>query len=226
MGIKMVHELLGDIPEEDVRENAIALAGGEYSDVMQTSAGWSFFRAEAALQYADTSDPVIMEKVRSYMRNDRRGRMEDWAIDQANSFIALIEEEGFEQALTKMGIESRSFGPIPINYGNVDLFTTLASQSVNEIRNSGSNENFWKTAFSTPVNSPSSPVVQGSSVLVLYPTAEAEIEESSIEGIASTYSSYWLYNNTEQSLQSYFLNSPKMEDKFFDVYFRYFMNQD
>jgi len=30
----------------------------------------------------------------------------------------------------------------------------------------------------------------------------------------------------EQSMQQYFINSPKMEDKFFDVYFRYFMNQE
>ena len=226
MGKKMTYELSVDIPEEDVRETTAALARGEYSDVMKTSAGWSFFRAEDALQYADTSDPVVMEKIRYYIRNDRRGRMEDWAIEQANNFIAMIDEAGFEDALSRRGIVSRSFGPIPLNYGSVDLFAALSSQSVDELRDSATNENFWKVAFSTPVNSPSLPVVQGSNVLVLFPTAETETEESSIEGIASTYSSYWLNNNTEQSLQQYFLNNPKMEDKFFDIYLRYFLNQD
>ena len=224
MGIRMVHELLADIPEEDVRENAIALAMDKYSDVMQTSSGWSFFRAQDDAQFADMSDPAVMDKVRSYMRNYQRGRMEDWAIDRANDFIALIEEEGFEEALARQGLESRSFGPIPINFGSVDLFGSLGSQSVNELRSSDSDENFWRVAFSTPVNTPSQPVVQGSNVLVLFPTDEAEADESAVESIASTYSSYWLDYNTEQSIQQYFMNSPKMEDKFLDVYFKYFMD--
>ena len=38
------------------------------------------------------------------------------------------------------------------------------------------------------------------------------------------YNSYWLNYVTEQSLQQHFMNSPKLEDKFIDVYLRYFMN--
>ena len=152
--------------------------------------------------------------------------MEDSAIDRANDFIALVEEEGFEETIAMMNMESRSFGPIPLNYGNIDLFATLASQSVNELRESAVNENFWRAAFSTPVNSPSVPVVQGGNVIVLFPTEEIETEESSMEGIASTYSSYWLTNNMERSMPAFFLNNPRMENNFLDIYFRYFMNQD
>jgi len=166
-----------------------------------------------------------LEKVRSYVRNFERGRMEDWAITQANNFITLVNEQGLEGALAQQGIEKRSFGPIPLNYGNIDLFTTLASQSVPELSASASDENFWKTAFSTPVRTPSQPVVQGSNVLVLFPNEESTAEESTIEGITSTINSYWLGYVSDQAMQQHFMNSPKMEDKFIDIYFRYFMNQ-
>jgi len=225
MGIKMFHELSTDIPEETEREKIIALARNEYSDVVKIGSGWSFFRAEEAVQEADASDAAVLEKVRSYVRNFERGRMEDWAIAQADKFITLVNEVGFEDAVAQQGIEKRSFGPVPLNYGNVDLFTTLTSQSVSELSSSASDENFWKVAFSTPVETPSRPVVQGSNVLVLFPKEETAAEESALEDIISTFNSYWLSYVSEQGLQQYFMNSPKMEDKFMEIYFRYFMNQ-
>ncbi|MDR0456687.1 MAG: peptidylprolyl isomerase [Treponema sp.] len=225
MGIRMVHELSMDIPEETDREKVIALAKDEYSDIVKTDFGWSFFRVEEAVQEADDSDEAVLEKVRSYVRNFERGRMEDWAIAQADRFIAQANEMGFEEAVFRQEITKRSFGPIPLNYNNVDLFTSLASQAVAELSASASDENFWKVAFSTPVNTPSRPVVQGSNVLVLFPTEETEAEESVIEDITSSYNSYWLGYVSEQAMRQHFMNSPKMEDKFLDIYFRYFMNQ-
>jgi len=230
MGIRMVHELNFDIPEESVREQVLLLGKGGYSNVIKSSTGWAFFRADEAVQDADFSDSVTMEKVRSYLRNFERGRMEDWAIAQANSFGALVSEYGFEEALfiqeteREVPVERRSFGPIPINYGSIDLFASIGSQSVTELTNAASDENFWTVAFSTPVNNPSKPVVQGSNVLVLIPTEETEADESALASINSMYNSYWMNYMAEQSLQQHFLNSPKMEDNFIDVYFRYFMN--
>jgi hypothetical protein len=224
MGMKMFHELSVDIPEEETRDIVISLAKGDYSDVIKTAAGWFFFRCEEAAQEADISDPAVMEKVKSYLRNFERGRMENWAIGKANEFIALVKEHGFDEALSLQSLESRTFGPVPINYGNVELFTTLSSQSAPELSGSAENENFWKTAFSTPVGAPSNWIVQGSNVLVLFPDEEIEAEAAKQENIVSNYNGYWIDNVGGQSMQKFFLNSPKMEDKFMDVYFRYFMS--
>jgi hypothetical protein len=225
MGIRMAHELNMDIPEEAEREKVIALARGEYSDIIKTDSSWFFFQSNEAVQEADASDEAVLEKVRSYVRNYERGRMEDWAIAQADSFIEVVNELGFEEALSERGLEKRSFGPIPLNYGDIDLFTTIESQSIPELSSAANDENFWKVAFSTPVQSPSRPVVQGSKVLVLFPNEETEAEESAIESIVSVYNSYWLSYASQSSLQQHFMNSPKMEDKFLDIFFRYFMNQ-
>ena len=224
MGIRMVHELSMDIPDEAERAKVIALARGEYSGIIKADSGWSFFHANEPVQQADPADSAVMDKVRSYVRNYERGRMEDWAIAQAEGFIALANDRGFEDALAEREMEKRSFGPVPLNYGNIDLFTTLASQSIPELSSAATDENFWKVAFSTPIQSPSQPVVQGSNVLVLFPNEETEAEESTFENITNTYNSYWLSYVSEESLQQHFMNSPKMEDKFLDIFFRYFMN--
>jgi hypothetical protein len=223
MGIKLAHELVQEIAEEAVRQKLFTLDKGAYSDVLMIGSAWAFFRAEDTVKPADIDDAATLEKVRSYVRNFERGRMEDWAVAQARDFIALVDENGFEDAAYRRSIEKRHFGPIPLNYGGVDLFTTLGSASIPELAGSSSDENFWKTAFTTPVNTPSEPLVQGGNVLVLFPAEEREAEASSIEGITSTYSSYWLSYMAEQSLSTYFMNSDKLEDRFLETYFRYFM---
>jgi hypothetical protein len=223
MGMKMFHELSVDIPEESAREIVISLANGDYSNVIKTASGWFFFRCDEAVQEAELADPAVMEKVRSYLRNFERGRMEDWAIEKANGFITLVKENGFDEALSTQRLQSGSFGPVPVNFGNVELFTTLHVQSIPALSGSADNENFWKVAFSTPLGEPSQWIVQGSNVLVLFPVEEIEAEESRQETVASNYSAYWLEYITGQTMQQYFLTNPKMEDNFMDVYLRYFV---
>jgi hypothetical protein len=225
LGTRMSYELIMDIPDESDRERVLSLDRNELSGIIKSGSNWVFFRAEEAAQKADDSDSLVMEKVRSYLRNFERGRMEDWAIAQAGNFIAMVNELGFDDAMAQLELEKRSFGPIPLNYGDVELFTSLASQGIPELAASSSNGFFWNAAFSTPVNSPSQPVVQGSNVLVLFPTAETEAEESDIEFIQTNYS-YWLTQMVlPQAIQQHFLDSPKMKDNFNETYMRYFFGQ-
>jgi hypothetical protein len=223
MGMKLFHELSVDIPEDETRDIVISLAKDDYSNIIKTAAGWFFFRCEESAQEADLTDPAVMEKVKSYLRNFERGRMENWAIEKANGFIALVNEHGFDEALSLQELQSKSFGPVPVNFGNIELFTTLQSQSAAELAGATENENFWRTAFSTPVGKSSQWIVQGSNVLVLFVVEETEAEASRQETVASNYSAYWLDYMIGQSMQQFFMNSPKMEDKFMDVYFRYFV---
>jgi parvulin-like peptidyl-prolyl isomerase len=229
MGVSYLFELEQEITDAQDREKITSLGKDELSAVIKAGERWVFFRVEEELKPANFEDEAVMEKVRAYMRNYERGRMEDWAVEQAKTFIADANSEGFDYAIEKHGKSKGSFGPVPVNYGGVDLFASLESFSSSftdfssqDLSDLSKNENFWKTAFATRLNTASEPLVQGSKVLVLYPTEQTEAEESSIEGIASTYSSYWLSNANDQSFQTYFMNSPKMDNRFIDTYFRYF----
>ncbi|MCL2138308.1 MAG: SurA N-terminal domain-containing protein [Treponema sp.] len=222
MGIKMAYELNNIITEEADRNKIINLQKDTYSDVVKTASGWSFFYAAEDAQEADLSDAEVFDKVKLYVNDVEGGRMENWAIGQAEDFIALVNEQGYEEALAANETQNRSFGPVSINYGEIDIFSTLSSQSVDELSGAAFNEQFWKAAFSTQINSPSEPVVQGGNVLVLFPVAETQAEESSIEAITSTVDSYWIGNISQQYMQQYFINNPKTVDNFHDKYMEIF----
>ena len=227
MGVQYVYDLEMEITDKTTLENILNLGKGELSSVIKLGSRWAFFRIEDELKPADFEDGAVMGRVRSYMRNYERGRMEDWAIAQADNFIANAKTEGFNAAALRSSKEKTSIGPFPLNYGNVEIFTSLEEFKIpalsgQEFSNLSKNSNFWKAAFSTPLNTPSEPLVQGSKVLVFLPVQQIDIEKEKTEEIASIYSGYWLGSVTERSLQPYFMNSPRMENNFWDTYRKFF----
>jgi len=229
MGVRYAYELESDIPDADARGIILGLGRGELSDLVRTGDNWAIFRIEEELKKADFEDEAVMERVRYYLRNFERGRMEDWAIGQANVFNGEAIESGFENAASWRNMERLKIGPLPINYGSVELFTalTIASSALGEmdIQNMSRNENFWKIAFSTALQTPSEPFVQGNNVIVLFPLEQTIADEEAMERIKTMYSSYWVGHVAQQYIQYYFLTGvqDKMEDNFWDVYFRVFM---
>jgi len=227
MGSRLFYELDQDIPDVSAREGIFSLEKGALSDIIKNDSEWSFYRIEEEKTEADFEDAAVMDTVKSYIRSFRRGLMEDWAFAQAQVFIDEAKLSGFDSAAGSRLLDKQSFGPLPINYGGLDLFTKLESFTIpgltsNDLGNIARNENFWKIAYSTELNTPSEPLVQGNNVLVFLPTEEAKADGSSVENISSMYSSYWVNSIKEQSLNTYFLTSEKMEDNFWDVYFRVF----
>jgi hypothetical protein len=232
MGIKMAYELASEVPDAQERETVIATALGEYSPVVKVPTGWAFFRAEEAARPVDIAETANIDKIRSYMREFQRGRMEDWLFAQARELISAVGESGFDSALASKGLLKQNFGPLPVNYGGVtmdyqqkNLFTTLSSQSIPELYPAESNDNFWRVAFSTPIGTPSEPLVVENNVLVLYPEEETVKDAAELEGVHTFYTP-WINNNSERSLRSYFINSKRLDDKFIGVFTRYFWNSN
>jgi hypothetical protein len=221
MGIKMAYELTEEIPDDLERESVLSLARGAVSPIVKVPSGWAFYRAEETPAPADINDPDTVEKIRTYLTVFRRGIMEDWLIEQAEQFIALAEEKGFDTAAGELGWAKQNFGPVALNYGNFNLFKSLSTDTVPELASASSNENFWRTAFSTPPQSPSTPFMLGDNALVLFPLEENTLEESDIESIVSSFTSYWINNNTDQNIRNSFIRSEKLEDNFWTTYFRY-----
>jgi len=224
MGVKFCYELDNEISNQADREKIYSLGRGELSDVISNNDSWVFFRVEEALIKADFDDSSVLDRVREYVRNYERGRMEDWAIEQAKTFISESEESGFANAARYRNLSRNSFGPVPLNYGSVELFTTLESLTVtgltpDDLKGLSQNEFFWKRTFSTPLNTPCEPLVQGSHVFVFLPTEENTVDESVIQELAASYSSQFLQYTSDQSLQKYFSSNGKLTDHFDEVYY-------
>jgi hypothetical protein len=216
MGIKMAFELESEVPEAETREALAGLEKGSLSDIFKVSSGWAFFRAEESPLPVDTSVTANIDKIRTYMQDRERGIIEDYLIAKADEFIVLCAETGFDEALLQKGIEKRSIGPLPVNYGNVDLFPSL-SYFATDLADADTNENFWQAAFFTPMLTASRPLVIGNNIVVLYPREETnEVETELIENYYPTsYLSYLM----DRSIRSHFINSEKLEDNFYDTYF-------
>jgi len=232
MGPRYCYEIDGEIPNADDREMVYGLKKGELSEVITVNDGWVFFRAENELTQANFDDSSVMDKVRDYVKNRERGRMENWAIDKAKEFITDSKESGYVNAARWRNLSINNFGPIPLNYGDVSLFTALDESlkvtgiTDQEVDGLSKNENFWKTTFSTPLNTPTEPLVQGSKVYVFFPTEEIDTEESAKEEIATNYSTQLLQNIANQSLQRYFINNEKMKSNFDETYFSVFRSNE
>ncbi|MDR0323024.1 MAG: SurA N-terminal domain-containing protein [Treponema sp.] len=234
MGIHYNFELEYDIPNLADRNNIFNLRRGEMSDVMYINDIWVFFRAEDASKPANLEDEAVMQKIKSYFRSYNRGRMEDWAIAQARSFISDAETFGLDNAVNRWGIRKAGFGPLPLNYGNVDIFTSYYSYyggvdiynfnesfavlglSQVDIRDLSNNENFWRTAFSTRINTPCEPIVQRSKVIVFFPVEETKDEDAAL--ITASAYSYWVSLKVQNSFFSYFFYNPRMDDRFYNIY--------
>ncbi|GAB6392014.1 MAG: PpiC-type peptidyl-prolyl cis-trans isomerase [Treponematales bacterium] len=222
MGVRMAWELETEVPDAAERREVLALAKGELSRVVKVPAGWAFFRAEEDARPADMGEAGNVEKARAYLTEFERGRVEDWLIRQADGLIARAKAAGFDAACADYEVSRKSFGPLPLNYGGAPLFTSLAASGVSELAEASTNEYFWRACFAGPVGSPAAPVVLGDNVAVVFPREESPAEENTVSNIEAYYS-YWTENLTQQDIRSYFLDNPKLEDKFMEAFLKYLM---
>jgi hypothetical protein len=228
MGVKLAYEMAREIPDAREREAVLSLQRGEYSGLVKVPDGWGFFRCEAASYPADTGDSDTLKKLRSYCLENERGRVEDWLIGRAEELAAEAGVRGFDAAVADSGLEKRSFGPLPLNYGgdnffsggyNYNLFTPLSSFSVEELNGADTSDLFWRTAFTTPLNTPSAPVVVNNYIMVLYPLEES-FPDAEKTGPVETFYASWLSYFTGIHLRSFFVNTGKLDDQFMSVFFR------
>ena len=213
MGIKMAHELSSEISDEQAREKIINLPKGSLSDLVQVSSGWAFFRAEEAVQAMNANDITQIDRVRNYIMRFARGRAEDWLVAEAEIFCARVKATNLDTALFAGNITKRSFGPIPLNYGDTALFNTIRTAGIPELERAGTSQAFWKAAFNTSLKSPSNPFVFEENVIVLFPVEESSADENTVEFI-EMYHPYRISENFDNLLRTYFITNEKLDNRF------------
>ena len=213
MGMRMAHEFTAEIWDLQERESVINLASGQLSDVVSVGTNWGFFRAEEAVRPADTSDPLHLGNIRTHLTSNFPGRVEDWALSEAHRFSAQVMERDFEEVVFAENIMRRTFGPLPANFGDLPLFTTVIGTGIPEIQHASRNLFFWEAAFSTPLMTPSAPVVIGGNVLVLFPVEESYADDFDVGFIERDYP-FWVRGALEEASGNYFLASDRFVDQF------------
>ncbi|MCL2231645.1 MAG: peptidylprolyl isomerase [Treponema sp.] len=225
MGMRMAYEFTAEIWDFADRESVINLASGALSRVVSVAAGWAIFRAEEPVQAVDTEDPLQLTRIRGHIMTNLRGMVEDWVITEAENFSAQVTERGlgeasFEEVAFEGNILRRNFGPLPVNFGDSEMFSMVRAAGVPEIQHAGRDLFFWRAAFSTPILTPSTPIVLGSNVIVLFPLEESYADEFVTGPIEALYPSRVMDYLSHMS-RAYFLTNDRLDDRF-NVNFRRF----
>jgi hypothetical protein len=223
-GERMAYELSLDIPDEEQRKSVINLAKGETSAVIKLPSSWVIFQANEASRPADLQDTATLNKIRLFLMDNERGVIENWLITRAENFAQQAREISFETAVADYNINSYDFGELPLNYGDSPLFSTVNSFQVYSLSGVSTDENFWRTAFSTPLGEPSRPIVLGGNsdnIVVLYPDEEIVDDISIVENSKTNFSS-WINPQIQRDIGAAILTSNKFDDKFVGTYFRLF----
>ena len=217
LGPMMAFQLQLELIEEPAWAQLINLGRGELSELITLPEGWAFFRAEEASIPADLNNPLHSQAIREFMVENSRGHIEDWHIERVEGFIDVVNERGFDRAVTEYGVTRSSLGPISLNYGDSLFFSTIRTAGVRELVNAGANQFFWTAAFFTPLRTPSRPLVIDNNVIVFYPLEEIDADEDEKASIESYYV-YRALDSTSHGYRSYFLNNRKMDDRFDETF--------
>lgn len=191
------------------------LATGAISAVIQTTNGYSIFKANAAPTQPDFTTEEMKNRLSSYLTAYESGIIEDYFIAKANMFKSEAASSTFDDACTKLGLTKNEIAPFPLNYASSSLTDTLDT-SIEGLSGADTNENFLKTAFTLKLQDYSEPIVLSSYVIVLqYTTNEkAETDEDNKPTIINA-----IVSNDNSSAQDAVLDSPKLENNFFNTYY-------
>ena len=233
-GTRLAHELKDFISTPEDFTALRSLAKGTVSEIIQTTDGWSIFRAEEDAKPVDTGDSSSISKIRTYVTANEKGMIEDYLLAKADQLAADVKAkgsaDGFEQAAKDAGFTTADFGPLPVNYGDCTLFSTLGSFSGIEAFQGAPNtpktgaafdNNFWQTAYGTVLNETSKPIVltgRQSYIALIYPKEETT-DTGAQDNSESMFTSTWVENTVSQNVEDTVLASKKFEDDF-DVTFQ------
>ncbi|GHV23109.1 hypothetical protein FACS189494_10800 [Spirochaetia bacterium] len=223
-GVRHAFEINTLLANDDDRAAIIKLESGAVSPVYKSGSGWIFFSAQENPRDADVKQDASIDKFRSYIMEYERGMVEDWLLARAEEFIERANAVGFESAAAFRNLEVNSFGPVPVNYGDSSLFSMVSSFGTPYLRGAGTSENFWKTAFSTKIKTPSAPIVLSGggrdAIVVLYPEEELT-DETSASNTQAMFKS-WVEQDASRSTENAIFGSSKFKDNFLTTYFALF----
>ena len=224
MGVRYAYELKTVITDDAARGKVLGMEKGALSDLVKAGDGWAFYRCDEKAQDAVPENMAVLEKARDYVASFERGKMEDWLIAKADSFVLAAGSANFASAAAGSGLTVKKFGPVSLNFGDIEIFRSISSFKLPELAGASTNEAFLKAAFSTKPASVSKPVVLGDSVVVLRVVDERSADDSST-AIIDFYYPYIAGQYSDKQVRDHYLGSSKLQDRFYETFVKYFLPQ-
>lgn len=144
LGAFEYYKLLEILSEEQADE-VFALESGNIAGPYDTEYGWILFHSDGEIEASDPENSL--DTIRSYMRQNELGIIEDYLMAKAENLRSTItEENGFKEALENEGYEVKTTKPFAVNYGDDDLIGGSPSDTEDPLLSgTASSKQFWKT---------------------------------------------------------------------------------
>ena len=223
IGWQYFYSLSSELEDETAVAAIFSLKTGEFSTVIETSYGWLIYKCNEAASEADITNQDDIDTVRSYMERFEKGTIEDYLVSVAEKVKVSAAGTGISGKFFD-NFEAGETDPAPLNYSNIEIFKPMEDASGSGIlKSASSNEGFLTAIYSLKKGEISDPLVLNDNVFLF---SVKEIIEPGEDSLRSTgaYYAYLSQSYTEQDMASMILSSDKLEDKFVEVFSKYFLS--
>ncbi len=202
----------------DDMQKLASLATGTISEPIETTVGWSFFKADSDAVQPDFSDSATINVVNNYLVANEFSHIEEYFNETAKAFIQVAKTRNFNSSCAQFNAKNVSVPAFALNYGSASVVKKLET-SLDGLSGADYNENFLKTAFSLNDNEISEPITNNRNILVLQLTKSGLNAEEPIpeEALKTELTNYDL-----NSAQTALMESPKLENNVQYVFNNYF----
>ena len=220
------YELEREFPTEESLDEVFSLTPGELSGIVpdEDETLWRVYRCESPAMSPDFEADETAEVLRRYMVRFEAGIIEDYLVQEADSFIAEARDNGFIDASISAGLQVEGTEYFPLNYGNSYFFKPVRplSPDSDALSTAPYSEQFFIEAFSLEEGEVSEPVVLDRSVLVMEPANIRNAPEEELVQLENYYS-FIEREIKEEDMSNHFLTSDKLEDNFDPIFTKYFI---
>ena len=215
------YQISSNIANADDFSKISSLKNDEVSDVIKMHNGYTIYKCTGDKVAANFEDEATLKDVKSYIKSNESGRIEDFFMNKANGF-AKAAAGNFTEAANEFEAETASVAPFPLNYGELSFADKITAGDISALANAGSNENLLEKAFALKENEISEPIVNGNYIVVmkLTSTEKTEISDDEKKAVANALAEY-----DQISAQTAILTSDKVQNNVAQTYFKSIRNK-
>ena len=222
MGHREYYQLKGDFDNSSDLDTLFNLENGETAGPFETSFGFTIYRCDNAAIAPDFNQPEALASVKSYVQRFEKGLIEDYLISEAETFRLQARDSSLPQAAQIWRKPVYATDYFPVNFGNEFYFKSLSAPEYPGFNSAASSETALSALFSLPENIISAPIILDETIIVAKLVEERNAPEDDLT-ILDLYYPYIVQQFKEQHLTSGILSSDKLEDNFYPVFARLFL---
>jgi parvulin-like peptidyl-prolyl isomerase len=183
------YDLQSTLGSKEAADKIFALKQGEISDVLTFGNQWFIYRCDQEAKPADLSAPDTITKIKSYILQYQKGRVESFFETEANQFLKNAQSGGLTAAAAGARLKTYETGYFPINYSSLPFLKEIPDMKdpTTSIADAQSESVFFKEAFALKKGALSKPILLRDLVVICELVDERTPTQADLDKIKTTF---------------------------------------